>query len=140
MAVGDIAIIGLGKFGFAFGEALIGHGYTVIGIDSDAKKVRQAKDSFSQVYEADATDKDVLKELDLSGLDYIIVAIGGSMENSILTCMNLKELGAKEVWAKATSKDHEKLLARVGADFVVFPELFVAKQLARKIAEPGFLD
>ncbi len=136
----EVGVIGLGKFGFCLAETLMELGHQVIGVDKSESRVRVARDALTQVYQADAMDKVALQQLGFGELEFVVVSIGGSMEASILITMNLKELGTGQVWVKAVSRDHEKVLNKIGADFVVFPERFVARQLAHRLAVPGLLN
>jgi trk system potassium uptake protein TrkA len=136
----EFAIIGLGKFGSVLGRCLREKGQTVIGIDTDPDKVRLAAEYLSHAYVAEATDKTALMQLGLADCDEVIVSTGHSMEASILITLFLKEIGCKRVIVKAASEDHEKILRKVGADEVIFPEGFAAQQLAAQLAVPGFLD
>ena len=140
MAKYEIGIIGLGKFGYFLGQSLTDLGHTVVGIDSDPEKIKRAQDVLTQVYQADATDKAALTQLGLAELSHVIISVGHSMEASILIALHLKELGAENVWCKAVSADHEKVLKKVGVDHVVFPERFAAEQLARELVIPGLID
>ena len=136
----EIGVIGLGKFGFCLAETLSQLGSRVIGVDMADARIKIAQEVLAQVYSADATDKAALKQLGFHDLPHVVVSIGDSMESSILITMNLKELGVPKVWVKALSLPHEKILYRLGADYVVFPERFVARQLAHKLAVPGLLN
>lgn len=136
----SIAIIGLGKFGMALGRALIDLDNEVIGVDSDLSRVNLAKDVLSQVYQADAADLDALKQLRVSDADYVVVGVGSSLEASTLISLHLKELGTNSVWVKAVSEDHEKILYKIGVEYVIFPERTAAEQLAHRLSIPGFVD
>ncbi len=135
----EIGIIGLGKFGFFLGSALISMGHRVVGIDSDTAKVQAAQETLTQVYQANATDSMALTQLGIADLSHVVVSVGQSMEASILIALHLKELQAPHVWVKAVSSDHEKILNRIGIDEVIFPERVAAEELARKLVDPGFL-
>lgn len=136
----EIGIIGLGKFGFFLGSSLVDMGHRVIGVDSDQAKVQAAQETLTQVYTANATDSIALDQLGIAELAQVVVSVGQSMEASILIALHLKELGAKDVWVKAVSEDHEKILKRIGIKHVIFPERVAAEELARKLVDPGFLD
>lgn len=136
----EVGIVGLGKFGFSLGEALAELGHDVVGVDMDGGRVRHAQEKLTQVFQADGTDQKALEQLGFKEFDYVVVSIGRSMEASILVALNLQELGVKNIWVKAISPEHEKVLKRLGVDFVVFPEQFVARQLAHRLAVPGLLD
>jgi len=136
----EVGVIGLGKFGFALAEALTELGHSVVGVDGDERAVRHAQAVLAQVYQADARDREALDQLGFHELDQVIVSIGKSMEASILVALNLKEMEVPQVWVKAVSEEHQKVLDRLGVDMVVFPEQYVARQLAHRIAVPGLLD
>lgn len=136
----DIGIIGLGKFGGSLAKALHELGQDLIGIDRNERNVRDFRNEIPQVYQADGTDITALEQLGFNELDHVVVSIGGSMEASILVVLNLQELGVKKIWVKAISPQHEKVLQRLGVGFVVFPEKFVAKQVAHRLLVPGIMD
>ncbi len=136
----EVGIIGLGKFGFALAQRLVELGHSVVGVDGDERAIRRAQSILAQVYQADAEDKEALEQLGFKDLDHVIVSVGHSMEASILVAMNLQELGVPKVWVKAMSEEHQKVLDRLGVDMVVFPEQYVARQLAYRLAVPGLLD
>ncbi len=134
----QIGVIGLGKFGFKFGNTLIQQGLDVIGIDTDPENVKRAQGSFPLVYQADATNKEVLAQLGFKELTHVLVSVGDSIAASSMISLYLKELGVKNVWVKAINPDHEKLLRKIGVDEVIIPELLAATQLATKLANPGY--
>ncbi len=140
MAKYEIGIIGLGKFGFYLAKSLVDLGHEVIGLDRDPEKVKRAQEILTQVFEGDATDRTVLLQLGFQDLNHVIISVGHSMEASILIALHLKELGAKDIWCKAMSDDHEKVLNKIGVDHVIFPERFAAEQLARSLVIPGLID
>lgn len=138
----QFAIIGLGRFGRAVASTLHGLGYEVLAVDTDETKVNQAlKDQIaSHAMQLDTTDPNSLAEVGLSEFDIVIVAIGNYLAQSIITTLNLKELGVSQVVAKASSEIHMKLLNKVGADHVVFPEREMGCELARSLTKPRLLD
>ncbi len=135
----EVGIIGLGKFGSALAETLLEMDVMIMGVDRSEAKVQGLRDRIQHVYVADATDKAALEQLGFAELSHVVVSSGSSMEGSVLATLNLKELGVPQVWCKATSEEHEKVLRKMGADFVVFPERYVAKQLAHHLAVPGLV-
>lgn len=140
MDVLEVGIIGLGKFGYALAESLLEMGHRVVGLDNNESAVRSAQGLLTRVYQGDATDKQVLTQLGFPDLKMIMVSVGESMEASILITLALQELEAGTVWVKAVSEGHEKVLRKLGADLVVFPERFMARQLAQRLSVPGLLD
>ena len=136
----EIAVIGLGKFGFYFARTLAELGTPVIGIDSHASRVQRARDVLTQVFRADATSSEALEQLGLGDVPHVLVSVGDSIAASSMICMYLKELGVERVWVKAVNPDHQRLLYKLGVDEVIIPEQFAAVQLASRVAIPGFLQ
>lgn len=136
----EIGVIGLGKFGFSLGEALTTLGHDVVGVDNSGERVRRAQDKLAQVYKADATDEKALEQLGFKDLDRVVVSTGSSMEASILVVLNLLSLGVEDIWVKAISEEHERVLFKLGVPHVVFPEAFVAFQLAQRLSQFGIHD
>ena len=136
----EVAVIGLGKFGFYFASTLAELGTPVIGIDSRASRVQQARDTLAQVFRADATSADALARIGIGDISHVLVSVGDSIAASSMICMYLKEQGVERVWVKAVSPDHQRLLYKLGVDEVIIPEQFAAVQLASRVAIPGFLQ
>ncbi|KOR35178.1 MULTISPECIES: potassium channel family protein [Planktothricoides] len=138
----QFAVIGLGRFGRAVSSTLHSLGYEVLAIDNNETSVNQAlkEQISSHAIQLDTTDPIALEEAGLSDFDVVIVAIGNYLAQSIITTLNLKELGVKHVVAKASSEIHMKLLNKVGADHVVFPEREMGCELARSLTKPRLLD
>ena len=136
----DVGIIGLGKFGFALAETLVELGHDVLGIDGNMDMVRRAQGTIAHAYQASGTDIKALEELHFRDLDYVVVSTGNTMAESILTAMNLLDLKIPNIWVKAVSDEHERVLTRLGVHRVMFPEQDVARQMAYKMAVPGLLD
>ncbi|WP_031482917.1 potassium channel family protein [Maridesulfovibrio frigidus] len=136
----EVGVVGLGKFGLALANNLCELGHKVTGVDTSAERVKAAKPFLAQIFQADGTDQKTLEQLSFQDFDYVVVSTGDSMEASILVVLNLQEMGVKKIWVKAMSAAHEKVLSKLGVDFVVFPEHFAAKQLAYKLSTPGMID
>ena len=138
----QFAVIGLGRFGRAVCRTLYNLGYDVLGIDVDEKLVAQAltDELTTNAILLDCTEMNALREAGVFELDTVIVAIGNYLEESIVTTLNLKEAGVKYVVAKASTEIHGKLLKKVGADLVVFPEDEAGCELAYTLTKPGILD
>ena len=138
----QFAVIGLGRFGRAVCSTLHKLGYEVLGTDVDEQRVAQAlKDKIvAYAVQLDSTDPAALKEAGIFEFDTVIVAIGNYLEESIITTLNVKEAGVPHVVAKASSEVHCKLLRRVGADHVVYPENEAGSALARSLTKPSILD
>lgn len=138
----QFAVVGLGRFGRAVCSTLHRLGYEVLGIDSDERLVALvlSEHLVSHALQLDSTEPMALKEAGVFEFDTVIVAIGNYIQESIITTLNLKEAGVPHVVAKASSEIHGKLLHRVGADHVVFPEHEMGCALARSLTRPGILD
>lgn len=136
----EVGVVGLGKFGFALAAALTDLGLDVVGVDKVSDHVRKAQSRLAQVYEADGTDEKALEQIGFKDLEKVIVSTGSSMEASILVVLNLQSLGVKNIWVKAISEEHERVLYKLGVPYVVFPEAFVAFQLAHRLTTPGIHD
>ena len=136
----QIGVIGLGKFGFGFGQSLTSLGHEILGIDNDVEKIKMTQNTFTQVIQADATNRETLEQIRINDLEHVLISVGDSIAASAMIAMYLKELGVPRIWAKAIHKDHEKLLLEIGVNEVFIPEYMAAKQIATRIAMPGFVE
>ncbi|WP_421658717.1 potassium channel family protein [Leptothermofonsia sp. ETS-13] len=138
----QFGVIGLGRFGRAVASTLHKQGYDVLCIDSDEAKVAQILSDriATHARQLDSTQPSALREAGVFEQDTVIVAIGNYVQESIITTLNVKEGGVRHVVAKASSEIHMKLLRKVGADHVVFPEHEMGCALARSLTKPGILD
>ncbi len=133
-------VIGLGRFGSETARRLSQLGGEVLAVDINADLVQQISNDVTHAVVADATDKEVLRTLGVEDFDCGIVAVGGSLGNSVLATMNLKELGVKRVVCKAHDEVHRNVLKKLGADQVVIPEQENAYRLARSLSSINVLD
>ena len=129
-----IAVIGLGRFGTALALELVKTGREVLGIDSDERLVQANAEALTHVVQADTTDEATLRELGIQDFDSAVVAIGSDLEASILTASLLLQLGVPEVWAKATSVSHGRILEQLGVQHVIFPEMDMGKRVAHMVS------
>ncbi len=136
----QVGIIGLGKFGLEFGKNLARLDVNILGIDTSENNIKRAKHIFTQVYRANAADKDALMQIGVGDLSHVLVSVGDSIAASAMISMYLKELGVPVVWVKAIHDDHAKLLRKIGVDDVFIPESMAARQLANRTTIPGFID
>ncbi|HAC64015.1 MAG TPA: potassium transporter [Cyanothece sp. UBA12306] len=138
----QFAVVGLGRFGRAVSGTLHKLGYEVLGTDIEESLVTQVltEKIASSAIQLDSTKPNALKEAGIFEFDTVIVAIGNYLEESIITTLNVKEGGVKWVVAKASSKVHGKLLQRVGANLVVFPEYDAGCELAYTLTKPAILE
>jgi trk system potassium uptake protein TrkA len=135
-----IGVIGLGNFGSALARRLYDLGHQVSALDIKTKALATAQDFADQAVTADATDRSVLEELGLGLADAAVVSLGANMAASILVTLHLREMKVGRIISKAISADHEKILKRVGATEVLFPERDAAERLATSLAHPNLLD
>jgi trk system potassium uptake protein len=138
----QFAVIGLGRFGRAVCRSLHSLGYEVIGTDVDEKQVAQALTDriAAHAIELDSTDPVALKQAGIFEVDTVIVAIGNYVQESIITTLNIKEAGVNYVVAKASSEIHGRLLQKVGADHVVYPEHDAGCNLAYSLTKPAIIE
>ena len=133
-------VIGLGRFGSEAAKKLCELGCEVLAIDVRSELVQQLSNHVTHAVVADAQDKDVLRALGAKDFDCAIVSIGGSLADSVLATMNLKELGVPFIVCKAHDETHRQVLMKLGADQVVIPEQENAARLARSLSNPNVLD
>ena len=133
-------VIGLGGFGRSVALNLAQLGHEVLAVDNHEDSVERVAPYVTQAVQADATDEDVLHELGIADFDAAIVCIGSNSRDSILVTVLCKELGVPQVIAKAEDELHAKILRKVGADRVVFPEQDMGMRVARSLDAPGILE
>lgn len=133
-------VIGLGTFGSTVALELVRFGNHVIGIDIDERKVNAHADELDQAMILDAREDGALREADLDNCDVGLVAIGASIEASILSTINLKTTGMEKIWAKAVSRNHHRILAKLGVDRVIHPEQEVGQHIAQMLHNPLVRD
>ncbi|MCD6087603.1 MAG: TrkA family potassium uptake protein [Candidatus Hydrothermae bacterium] len=136
----EFCVIGLGRFGSAIAQTLARKGHEVLAIDRDEGRVQELEDKVSQALVLDATNEKALKSLGLKDFDWVIIAMSQDIEASILSTMLVKEAGAKKVLAKASSDVHAKILKRIGADRVIFPEREMGQKVAESLSSPRIFD
>ena len=134
------AIFGLGRYGLAVAKELVNSGAEVLAIDSDENIVNSAIADIPFCKCADVTDAEVIKQLGLANMDVVIIAMANNLEASVMAVMLCKEVGVKTVIAKCASEMHRKILSKVGADQVVFPENESGTRLAKNLLSSGFVD
>lgn len=133
-AVGSpVVVIGLGRFGVSVASALVRLGTEVLAIDRDAELVQRWATELTHVVQANTTDEEALRQVGIDQFDRAVVGIGTDIEASVLTVLTLVELGIHEVWAKAINQQHGKILQRVGATHVVYPESAMGERVAHMV-------
>ena len=134
------AVFGLGKYGLAVAQELVSNGVEVIAVDRDENIINDVVSEIPICKCADVTDSDVIKQLGIANIDIVIIAMASNLEASVLATMLCKEAGVKTVIAKCSNEMHKKILMRVGADKVVFPEKESGARLAKNMLSSGFID
>ena len=129
----SVLVIGLGRFGTALASALIEMDVEVMAIDTDRDLVDAWAERLTHVRLADGTSAGTLEQLGATSFDAAVVAIGSDLEASILSTAALSDLGVSNIWAKAITAEHGRILERVGADHVVFPERQMGQRVARVV-------
>ena len=140
MAKRSFAVIGLGRFGSAMSTTLAELGHDVVGVDGDEDRVRALADTISLAVQLDATDEKALRAAGIEEVDVAVVSIGENIESSLLVVTLLRELGIKNIVAKAVTPLHGRILEKLGVTRVVFPERETAIRLAHSLVIPNVLD
>ncbi len=136
----QFVVIGLGRFGSSIARALSEKKFEVLAIDENEDRVKEMEGVVSQAVVMDATDEKGLNELGVADFDTAIVSMGETVEDSIMITLTLKEMGIRQVIAKAKSVLHSKILKKVGADRIIFPEREMAEKIAESLASPKIFD
>ena len=133
-------VIGLGNFGFHVAKKLYEDGHEVVAIDTDQEKVQAVHDHVSYAILGDAGSKEFLIGQGIGEMDAVIVSTGERSDLSTLITLHLKELNVPRILVKAISEDHGRILRKVGASDVIFPEKDMAIRTARSMASPNVLE
>lgn len=134
------AVIGLGRFGASVAKTLSELGHDVLAIDSSDLAVQGVVNFVTHAVQVDAREEETLRSLGIRNFEVVIVAIGNDIEASILITLMLKEMGIRFVVCKAMTPLHGKVLEKVGADKVVFPEKDMGVRLARSLITSNVMD
>ena len=140
MARKSFAVIGMGRFGQSVVEELIHREADVLVIDKDPERIAKMSKIATHAVTMDTTDVAALKEVGISSIDHVVVAIGKDLQSSILTTLILKDLGVEMVTVKVQNADHAKVVEKLGADEIIQPEQQSGKRLASKIVANNVLD
>ncbi len=136
----SFVVVGLGAFGSTVASDLARFDNFVTGVDLNERRVASMSETLTQAFILDATDEAALREAGVDQHDVALVAIGHNVEASILCAMNLRLLGVKRIWAKATSRTHHRILSRVGVDRVILPEQEMGQHVAQVLHNPAVRD
>ena len=134
------AVFGLGRYGRAVAKELVKNGVEVLAVDMDEELVNSAATEIPYCRCADVTDAEVIKQLGIANIDVVIIAMATNLEASVMATMLCKENGVKTVIAKCANEMNYKILSKIGADRVVFPESESGIRLAKNLLSSGFVD
>ena len=129
----SVVVIGLGRFGSAVAKSLAHLGHEVLGIDENADLVQELSGTLTHVVQANTTNVETLRQLNVASFQHGVVAIGSDLEASVLSVLALSELGVPDIWAKAVTDRHGKILERTGAHHVVYPEVTMGERVAHLV-------
>jgi trk system potassium uptake protein len=134
-------VIGLGRFGVSVAGTLTESGHSVVGIDQSEDRIQRVSEQIADVIKCDATDADILESMGISDYEAVLVCIGEKyIQNSILVTLLLKEKGAKKIIAKAGTRTQGRVLSKVGADIIVYPEKDMGERVARSLVSTNIID
>lgn len=136
----QFAVIGLGRFGASVARTLASKNYQVITIDKDENKIQDISAAVTQSVCLDATDEKALKAVGIEQIDVVVISVGNDIESSILITLLLKQIGIKEVIVKAVTPQQGKVLEKIGADKIIFPERDMGERLANALTSPKVAD
>lgn len=136
----SFVVIGLGRFGSSVAKTLYELGNEVMAVDLNPDTVQEISEFVTHAVVADVLDEAVLHELGLSNFDVVIISIASNIEASIMATLTAKEVGAKKVVVKAQSDIHGKVLTKVGADRIIFPERDMGSRVAHNLTSSNILD
>ncbi len=140
MKAKQFAIIGMGRFGSSVAKSLHGLGYEVLAIDSSESRTHEVVNWVTHAVQADSTDEDALRALGVRNFDVVVVAIGQDIQSSILTTLILKDMGVPTLIVKAQNELHGKVLKKIGADKIIYPERDMGVRVAHNLISPNILD
>lgn len=136
----DFVVFGLGKFGRSVAQTLSKNGCDVLAIDINEEIIQDISERVTHAVQADVTDSEALHALGIRNFDVAIIAISNNMQSSIMATILAKELGVPFVIAKAQNDIHKRVLEKVGADKVVFPEREIGIRIANNLISDNFVD
>ena len=137
---GRFAVIGLGNFGSWVARTIFQHNREVVAIDTDEDRVQKMKPYCTAAIIADCTKKETLVNLGLAEMEAVVVSLGENVSASTLVTLFLKEIGVRGILVKAVDEDHAKILSKVGATEVIFPEKEIGIKVAKSLVLPNILD
>lgn len=136
----EFVIIGCGRFGQSVAKTLYERGYEVLALDKREDRIQEIADDVTHAIQLDAIDEASLRSVSISNIDVAVISIGADIQASILATLIVKELGVKKVIAKARNDVHARVLKKIGADEIIFPERDMGIKLAKSLATDNILD
>lgn len=133
----QFAVLGLGKFGTEITKALYNYGYEVLAIDIDEEKINEVANYCTHSLVADVSEENTLRTVAIENFDTVVIAIGNNIQASIITALICKELGVKNIIAKAHNEKHGKVLNKIGVNQVIYPEAAMAVKVATTLINPN---
>lgn len=140
MSKKQYVVLGLGKFGASVATTLYNLGNDVLAVDSKEEVVQEISPYVTQAIQTDISDEENLKSLGVNNFDAAIIGVGTNLQGSVIATLILKEMGVKYILAKANTEIHAKILYKIGADKVVFPERDTAFRVAHSLASENILE
>jgi trk system potassium uptake protein TrkA len=129
----NVVVVGLGRFGGAVAQSLTRMGHEVLAIEESLSLVQAWSDRLTHVVQADSSNIEALRQLGVADFQHAVVGIGSDIEASVLTVLALSELGVPDIWAKAVTANHGKILEKTGAHHVVYPEAAMGERVAHLV-------
>lgn len=136
----QFAVLGLGRFGFSLATKLFEQGYDVLAIDKDEDRIKSIADLVTYAVQADTTDLNSLRSIGLKNIDVAVVSIASDLNANLMTVLHLQDLKIEEVYAKAQSEQHSKVLQKIGVKKVFLPERDMGRRVAQHIVSSNILD
>ena len=140
MEVKSVVVFGAGRFGTSIAQELFKNDVEVMVIDKDEDKIQNLATKVTTAIIADVTDEAAMEEVGLKNFDVAVVAIGSDMESSIIATVTAKEHGISTIYAKSPTDMHGRILSKIGADYIIYPEKQIAERLARSISGSSIVE
>lgn len=140
MEVKSVVVFGAGRFGSSIAQELFQNNVEVMVIDKDEEKIQNLATKVTTAIIADVTDEAAMEEVGLKNFDVAVVAIGSDLESSIISTVTAKEHGIPTIYAKSPTDMHGRILKKIGADYIIYPEKQIAQRLARSISGSSIVE